>query len=147
MKYSLNLEELKNIYLISNTAPFLIEKFKNDISLQYLRDAESISDLIDEFKAISKAEINSMEDVVYAYALYIAILLKRDDKVLEEFLKNEGNIKFEWFPEIKNIYFEKLRPTTISYIPLSPKVSNKNSHNNIRATSNDSEFQEIDIVC
>jgi len=127
MNYNINLNELKDIYTISNTAPFLITNFKADSSVQYLAENEPIDNLINEFKYISSKEITSMEELVYAYAIYIAILLKREDKT-DHFIRSDGDIKFEWFPSIRNIYIEKMRPTNVYYIdaksPSNPIIAN-----------------------
>ena len=61
---------------------------------------------------IAKSEIDKIEDLVKAYSLYISIILKDDNETFH-FLKNEGLVNFEWFIELRSIYFSRQKPFDI----------------------------------
>ena len=112
MKYKLNIEELKEIYLVSNTASYLLDKFSNEESIQQITQDNDTRSLINDFLVIAKSEIDKIEDLVKAYSLYISIILKDDNETFH-FLKNEGLVNFEWFIELRSIYFSRQKPFDI----------------------------------
>lgn len=108
MNMQINLENLKEVYLISNTASFLYSGFSKEESLLELKSTTSQQDLINQFHEITKKEIDKIDDLVLAYAFFIAILLF-DNEITFGFLNTEGNINFEWFPELKHLYLSRLK--------------------------------------
>lgn len=102
----INLENLKEIYLISNTASFLYSGFIKEESLLDLKANNSQEELINQFEEITKKEINKIDDLVLAYAIYVAILLF-DNEITFDFLNSKGSINFEWFPELKHLYISR----------------------------------------
>jgi hypothetical protein len=115
MKNELNLDELKETYLVSNTASFLLENLSSDESILSLINNYSTAQIIKCFSQISRKKINEIDDLVFAYALYIAIILK-SDSLSYNFLKNKGIINFEWFVELRNIFLTKYNPLNIFII-------------------------------
>ncbi len=112
MKYNIDIEELKEIYLVSNTASYLLNKFSSNESILFLSQNYTTNSLIKSFLDIAKIEIEKMEELVTAYSLYVAIILK-DDNATFDFLKNQGVINFEWFIDLRQIYFARQKPYEI----------------------------------
>ena len=110
MLEKINIDKLRDIYIISNTAPFLYKEFSKDDSLINFYINNSTSEILKSFKEISETNIDSVDEIVYAYALYIALMHKADTY---EIIKDKFNIQFEWFPELKSIFLSKYKPTQV----------------------------------
>lgn len=145
MKYNINMESLRDTYIIANTALFIISNFKSDETIQHLQENVDIEDLINEFKSFANSEIGTIEELVYCYALYIAILLKREIRS-DQFLLKEGNVNYEWFPEIKSVYYEKLKPTSVSIFNDFNGSSLKIQSYKIAQDNAEDTYQEIDCI-
>ena len=96
MNMQINIENLKEIYLVSNTASFLFNAFSKEESILELHSKYSQEQLMNQFEKITRLEINTVDDLVMAYSIYIAILQFDNERVFD-FLKKEGDINFEWF--------------------------------------------------
>ena len=131
--FKIDKENLKEVYLISNTPLYLFKNFVRDESIQELKLNHTTEELVQEFDEISNQEIEEIDSLVYAYAIYISILLK-NDSLTDSFIENEGNINFEWFTDLRNIYEEKITPTqSFNFLEnlttSSKKVSQKSEDN------------------
>lgn len=112
---NINTENLKEIYLISNTASFLLNGFSKDESIFELRKNYSQASLIEKFTQISNTEIEQLDDLVMAYAIFIAILLFDNEETFD-FVNGVGNVNFEWFPELRHIYISRLKSFNVNQV-------------------------------
>ena len=105
MKYKLNIEELKEIYLVSNTASYLLDKFSNEESIQQITQDNDTRSLINDFLVIAKSEIDKIEDLLlknsgidalYFATNYLAISgLEAINKMGLELVKDLGMLVFD----------------------------------------------------
>jgi hypothetical protein len=105
----LSINKLKEIYLISNTAPFLYNNFKEDESLINLSRNYEVNEIFNEFLKIFQTEIIDIDKLVLAYSLFIAILMKNNDEYFNKL--KDLNISFEWFNELLSIHKSKEKST------------------------------------
>lgn len=136
MKY--NIENLKDIYIVSNTANYLYNNFIKDSSLIDVVKHIRTKELIDSFINLAANEIKVLDDLVLAYALYITILMKNDKDSLD-FIHNEGKISFEWFEEIRNIFLSKMK--NVEYFNFSQYDFNNYQNNNY--SENSDYYKEV----
>lgn len=108
MNKLINIGPLVEKYVYSNTPSYLYDSFKSSLEVQESSELE-IQRLLDEFRELITKEINSLEDLVYAYALYVAIILKNNSEAYN-FIMNEGNVNFEWFPYIRDTFLTNYIP-------------------------------------
>ena len=101
---------LSDVYIICNTPRTLYGSFRANSIVQDLANSNSTKDIIELFIKIGEDGIGSIEDLAYAYELYIALTFKEYDDVFK-FYSDKGNINFEWFPEIKDIYLKSYKHT------------------------------------
>lgn len=129
MNIQIDIENLKETYLISNTASFLYNSYSKDESILELKKIYSQQELIKKFEDITKSEINTIDELVLAYAIYISIL-QYDNETTFEFLNVIGNINFEWFPELKHLYLSRFKAFNFSTMKVKDFHSrpNKVSH-------------------
>lgn len=129
------LERLSNLYIICNTPLFLYKRFREDSFVKHLADSNSTNQLIEYFLEIGKKGIFTLPELATAYAIYISLTFK-DYESVARFYENEGNINFEWFGDIKQIYISSYTHTnerTISTseirnpvtIKILPAIANK----------------------
>lgn len=97
-----DIERLASIYIVSNTAYFLYNRFRKDEFVQSLGN-EPLEELKRLFHVLIQEGIETLEELILVYALYISITFKKYSEV-REFLNGEGDITYEWFPHIKSIY-------------------------------------------
>lgn len=64
---------------------------------------------------MARTGISTIDELVMAYAVYVAIILYDNDATVA-FLNGIGNVKFEWFPDLKQLYLVKRR--VVNYISL-----------------------------
>ncbi|WEK35147.1 MAG: hypothetical protein P0Y53_21875 [Candidatus Pseudobacter hemicellulosilyticus] len=115
MNKIIDLETLREIYLISNIPPFMYRLFRDNASVRDLRNCISQDHLINEFITMARTGISTIDELVMAYAVYVAIILYDNDATVA-FLNGIGNVKFEWFPDLKQLYLVKRR--VVNYISL-----------------------------
>lgn len=120
-KFNLDLSSLTADYAVANTPLFWFKKLAQDESLVQLAEKEATQALINEFVRIASQSIQTVEDLVYAYSVYMAIILK-DDDTSANFLENEGNIQFEWFPELVSAYQSYHKTVQTFNISASPSI-------------------------
>ncbi len=116
-KFDLNLTTLTADYAVANTPLFWFKKLIQDESILQLVQDENTQALISEFKYFASTGIKEMADLVYAYSVYMAILLK-DDDLTANFLENEGNIHFEWFSELVSAYQSYYNPVQTFHLSI-----------------------------
>jgi hypothetical protein len=109
------LNRLVEIYIISNTPLSLYKRFREDEFVQFIAKSFAAKDLINNFISLGNAGVSNIQELVIAYALYVAITFK-DYETAASFYNNEGKINFEWFGEIKEIFLSSYKPT--NYIPI-----------------------------
>lgn len=143
MNMQINLDNLKEIYLVSNTASFLYSGFIKEESLLELKAANSQEDLINHFEEITKREIDKIDELVLAYSIYVAILLF-DNETTFNFLNTKGNINFEWFPELKHLYISRLK--TFNFNKLEVKDFQSSSQKIYNESSIDVNNQTIEFA-
>jgi hypothetical protein len=99
----LDIERIVYTYAISNTPHFFYRKLRND---PFVIDIAKypIQSITKTFIQLGENGIESVKELVYLYALYIALTRKEDYIQVKQFYDNEGAIGLEWFPEIKSIY-------------------------------------------
>lgn len=95
------LEQLKEAYLISNTASFLYEKIIASQTVATLLQADTRK-VIDEFEKTATTGVNSVDDLTILYALYV-VLLNKQDALSQEYIEEKGKIHFEWFSDFYSI--------------------------------------------
>ena len=69
--------------------------------------------MIATFSEIAKTEINELDDLVFAYSLYVAIILKNDTPAYKFLMSDKSSINFEWFLDLRSIYLARLKPVDI----------------------------------
>lgn len=140
MSFKIDIDSLKDVYLVSNTPLYLYKNFVNDQSVQELKLSNTTQELVEEFIHISNIEIEEIDDLVYAYAIYIAILLK-DDNLTNTFIDSAGDINFEWFGDLKSIYEETITPTYSFEIKENYSRPTKNIKQSSEDNINDLELE------
>lgn len=112
----INKNILSDAYIICNTPRSLYSTFRSNSIVQDIANSNSTKEIIETFLKIGEEGIDSIEDLAYAYALYIALTFKEYDEVYE-FYNDKGNINFEWFPDVKNIYIFSYKYTNQYTLP------------------------------
>ncbi|MGO8761967.1 MAG: hypothetical protein ACLP2P_02770 [Desulfobaccales bacterium] len=106
----LDLNELKKIYLFSNTPLYLYNNFKRNKSIQNLSETDTKT-LINHFdKIIIKKP--TLDNLVTLYALIMGLTFK-DIHEVNGFFDKLDIYNIEWAKEIRNIYKAKNIPTQI----------------------------------
>lgn len=95
------LDQLKDIYLVANTAAFLYEKLLATSTVYDLIRADT-STVINEFGQMATAGVSSLNELTLLYALYVA-LLNKDDQEAEAYINKKGVLNFEWFGDFYSI--------------------------------------------
>ncbi len=103
------IDRLVQLYLISNTPNFLYRKFREDYFVKNLAE-RPFDELKTTFLDVGRKGISKVDELVLAYALYISMTFK-DYREVSFFYKEEGNINFEWFSDIKNIFLSSNNPS------------------------------------
>src|SRR5258708_1920537 len=103
------INELEQIYMVSNTPHFLYSRFQNHDIVRELSNNHSFEILKEEFMNRGSKGVSSIKELVMEYAIYIAIFNKGWNKVYP-FIQDDGNIKFEWFQDLKEIYIANNSP-------------------------------------
>lgn len=115
-------KRLTDIYIVANTAYFLIDAMRKSPYVQELSKVDT-DELIAAFNSKANEEIKKTSQIAELYGIFIALTFKRDNKAIEFFDKAES-IKFEWFSEIARYYKNELTYMVSSAnIILKPKVS------------------------
>lgn len=140
MKTEINIDELKEIYLISNTASFLYDRFLKDETIDLLAQNHKTPEIINFFLELATNEITVLDDLIAAYAAYMAIILK-NDAFTYSFLKDKGVIDFEWFNELRSIYFARLK--SIDVFNFESKISHIQTPKIIQSSSEYLNIQTI----
>ena len=100
-----------NIYIVANDAYFLYSKFRAEPYIEEIARQYSAKEIQDVFLKLGKEGISNFDELANAYALYISLTFKPIEEV-EPFFNGEGNVNFEWFSDIKDIYLS-------NYVPLN----------------------------
>ena len=95
---------ISEVYILCNTPRSLYNSFRGNDVVHCIAKNYTTEYIIMTFLDLGQAGIKTIQDLAFAYSLYISLTFKEYDEVVC-FYNNEGNIKFEWFPDIKNIYF------------------------------------------
>jgi hypothetical protein len=107
---SIDIEALKREYLFANTAAQLYRHFRENISLQNLAKTERPEILVEEYKKRTEKDERSIEDVVEAYAILMAVTFY-DYKVAMKTFKKFDLSKLEWGEELADMYRREARIT------------------------------------
>lgn len=108
---SIDIEVLKREYLFASTAAHLYEHFREDGSLRRLAQEEKPEILVKEYKERTVKGDRSVEDVVVAYAVLIAVTFYDYKEAIETFNRFDLS-KLEWGEKVKDIYMQEAQITT-----------------------------------
>jgi hypothetical protein len=107
---SIDTEALKREYLFANTASQLYRHFRENISVKSLSETEKLEALAEEYKARTQNNDRSIDEVVEAYAILMAITFYDYQDAIEAF-KMFDLPRLEWGKALEDIYRRKSRIT------------------------------------
>ena len=107
---SIDMEALKREYLFANTASQLYRHFRENISVKNLSETEKLEALVEEYKMRTKNNDRSIDEVVEAYAILMAITFYDYQDAIEAF-KMFDLPRLEWGKDLEDIYRRKARIT------------------------------------
>jgi hypothetical protein len=120
----LNIDNLAQILILSNTPYYLFKKFSNDESVKSLAFDNSSEKLINFFYAYIKRNIKKTEELVVLYSIIVALSFKTKREV-SEFFNQLDKLNIKWGNYFKNIYLSRLIPESISSFDLQYKMPSK----------------------
>lgn len=120
MDLELYKNQLRDIYLVSNTPSFLYETMrKSNIITNYLAKFDKAT-LFHEFSQRVEKPIVDVADIAILYALLIALSFKKDEDIKGFFKYVSEHIKFEWFSTIANYYLSDKTNSDIFTFEITP---------------------------
>ena len=128
--------QLRDIYLVSNTPSFLYETMKkSDIVKDYLSKFDK-KDLFIEFSSRIKETITDTSDIAILYALMISLTFKKDKDVTGFFKYISDTIKFEWFSKIADYYLSNQTTSeTFTFQVNPPSKIEEINQSNLKVTT------------
>ncbi len=99
----IDLKPLVEAYLFANTPMYLFRHFRENASLRELTQQTSVEALTAEYIDRTRKEWKSIEDIVVAYAILIAITFLEYGQVLTVFESLDLS-HLDWGEEIKDIF-------------------------------------------
>jgi len=107
---SIDTEALKREYLFANSAAQLYRHFRENISLQNLSEIEKLEVLVEEYKTRTEKNERSIEEVVEAYGILLAVTFYDYEKAAKAFKKFDLS-RLEWGKDLEDIYRRQARIT------------------------------------
>jgi len=99
----LNINTLIEIYALSNTPHYLYEKLKELDSPINISKKYNSSEITEVFHKLLENKISTISELVFAYALIIALTYK-PYKEVKTFFEDIAKIDIKWFDKISDIY-------------------------------------------
>jgi hypothetical protein len=107
-----DIEELIQIFILSNTPHFLYKKFSAHPSINKLSQQFSTSELFDFFEEIQAKDKTTYEDISSFYAIIIALTKKPYIEVKSFFIKLP-DASFRWARQISEIFIAKRKSESL----------------------------------
>jgi len=107
---SIDIEALKRDYLFADTPAHVYRQFREDTLLQNLARTERPEILVEEYKKIAEKDEKTVEDVVKAYSILIAVTFYEYIEAIDTFKKLDLS-KLEWGQALEDIHRREARPT------------------------------------
>ena len=120
----LDLDPLYKSYLFANTPMYLYQHFREHAALEELAKRVSLQELIEEFNQQVNKEPRTIEDVVTAYALLVAITFL-DYKQVISALNNLDLSRLDWGNDITSIFRARAIPTKTITIKAKAPIAQK----------------------
>ena len=135
----IDFNKIEEIIIISNTSNYFYNNMVEEKTVKEIGKKYSVGELFSIFTKYCKGEIyNNIESLIIIYCIIFALTYKDYDSV-EKFFNNLDSYNIRWCKEIKDIYFSRIKATTI--IIVSENYSYKNS-----CTSNNYEAKNSIII-
>lgn len=135
----IDFNKIEEIIIISNTSNYFYNNMVEEKTVKEIGKKYSVGELLNVFTKYCKGEMyNNIESLIIIYCIIFALTYKDYDSV-EKFFNNLDSYNIRWCKEIKNIYFSRIKATTI--IIVSENYSYKNS-----CTSNNYEAKNSIII-
>lgn len=135
LKNILNIENLAQYLILSNTPFYLYRKFSRDDSIQKLSDQLTSKQLIKKFNEFSKKDKKSFENLVIIYSLIVALSLKPYNEVID-FFKGLTSFKIKWVDYLKDIYFSRISSENLISLSINYQTTKKVLVKNLTTTDN-----------
>ena len=136
----IDLKPLTEAYLFANTPIYLFRRFRENSSLRELAKHTTVEELTTEYiNRTTKAE-KSIEDVVVAYSLLIAITFLEYDKAVATFESIDLS-RLDWGEEIKHIFRETMPVVNYFSASITPEVN----PNSITKSDGSANYLEVDL--
>ena len=132
----IDIKQLTNSYLFANTPMYLYRHFRRNISIKELAENNPPQKLASEYKELISKKLKSINDIVIAYSILIAVTFLEYQQALEVFDTIDVS-KLDWGNDIKDIYTSRTKSTNIVELYLEPRISQAKK---IKSDSSTSEF-------
>jgi hypothetical protein len=102
LEKELNLESIKEIFILANIPMYIYKHFKEDSSIQFLSKKYSTNEFIDFYNKLTENEITELDDIVIIYSILMAISFKNYNEI-NQFFEDIKPIEIRWFNKLKEI--------------------------------------------
>lgn len=108
----LDLETLKEIFIVSNTPLYLYKNFRKNGTVQGLSNRYSTYTLIKFFETAINNQNDNLDRLVSIYSIIIALTFK-DYSEIHHFFNKLDSYEIEWSKELKAIFMSSVEITQI----------------------------------
>jgi hypothetical protein len=102
LKRELNLDSLKEIFILANIPMYVYKHFREDNSIQSFSKKYSVDKLVDFYNQLTEIDITELDDIILVYSILISISFKNYNEIIL-FFKEIKPVEIRWFNKLNEI--------------------------------------------
>lgn len=112
IKSIINFDRIKELILISNTSTYFYNNMVEEKTIKEIAEKFSVNELFRKFNYYKEKFYNNIDTLIIIYCIIFSLTYKNYDSV-ENFFNNIDTYDIRWSKDIKDIYFSRVKATTI----------------------------------